>query len=106
MLTVLMAEGEIARDMAYAYVQSIHHLRDWLRNDPESGISLSVINAFVRQTKRLQMVADLCYGSKHARLTRDRWYEEGEVEITAFGASDGRSVTKWLFALKWGAPGS
>jgi hypothetical protein len=32
-----LEEGEAASDVAYTLIQSIHHLRDWLINDPGRG---------------------------------------------------------------------
>lgn len=80
-----LEEGEIARDVAYALMQAIHHLRDWLINDPESGLDKRMVDDFINGSRTLRMVADLCNGAKHAVLKNPR--HEHQVTILALSAS-------------------
>lgn len=79
-------QGEAARDVAYALMQNIHHLRDWIINDPKSGLAGGEVDDFIKSSKTLRMVGDLCNGSKHAVLKRRRWYEH-QVEILPLSVS-------------------
>jgi hypothetical protein len=80
-----LEEGEAASDVASTLIQSIHHLKDWLINDPQSGLSKPEVEAFINGSPTLRMVADLCNGSKHAVLKRRR--SDQPVEILGLSVS-------------------
>jgi hypothetical protein len=55
------------------YFQDCWHLKDWIKNDPSSGVG-AAIEAEVLAHKALRVVADLANGAKH--LAR-RKHQEG-----------------------------
>jgi hypothetical protein len=61
-----------ALDTALSFFESVHHLKDWLVNDPLSGISEATVESLIRQNPVLRICADLANGSKHLVLTRSR----------------------------------
>jgi hypothetical protein len=62
-----------ALDATLSFLEAIHHLKDWLRNDPSSGISKpDDRDALIGRSAMLQLCADLANGSKHLVLTTTR----------------------------------
>ena len=61
-----------AVDAAQSCFEAVHHLKDWLGNDPSSGATRADGDSFVNSSPVLQLCADLANGSKHLRLTRSR----------------------------------
>jgi hypothetical protein len=94
--SAFLEEGELARDMAYAVIQSIHHLRDWVINDSAAQVTRDEVESFVNSSKVLCIVADICNGSKHAVLKRPRY--DGRVDVLSFSVGDpvSGSITKYV----------
>jgi hypothetical protein len=65
-------ESDYYQDEAYAFFQNAYHLKDWLKNDPNSSAIVSDIEQVISQSRNLSLCADLCNGSKHLRLDRPR----------------------------------
>lgn len=61
-----------ALDTALSFFESVHHLKDWLANDPSSGIGEATVESLIRRNSVLRICADLANGSKHLVLTRSR----------------------------------
>jgi hypothetical protein len=61
-----------AVDATQSFFEAVHHLKDWLGNDPSSGVTKADGDSFVNASPVLQLCADLANGSKHLRLTRSR----------------------------------
>jgi hypothetical protein len=57
-----------ARDVLYACFQSIHHLRDWIKNDPGSGLTKPDLQG-LPSSDDVKIVAEIANGSKHLKLT-------------------------------------
>ncbi|QOD05658.1 hypothetical protein [Pseudarthrobacter sp. BIM B-2242] len=64
--------SEEALDAVCLFFQAAHHLKDWLGNDPESGVTKSDVDDLIDGSPMLQLCADLANGSKHLALTRTR----------------------------------
>lgn len=60
---------EGALDTALSFFEAAHHLKDWLRNDPSSGITKADVDSLIRRSPMLQLCGDLANGSKHLVLT-------------------------------------
>jgi hypothetical protein len=61
-----------AVDATQSFFEAVHHLKDWLGNDPSSGVTKADGDSFVNASPVLQLCADLANGSKHFQLTRSR----------------------------------
>jgi hypothetical protein len=60
---------EGALDTSLSFFEAAHHLKDWLRNDPSSGITKADVDSLIRRSPMLQLCGDLANGSKHLVLT-------------------------------------
>jgi hypothetical protein len=63
-------DGHRVLDDAYAFFQNCHHLKDWLKNDPESGLTGQEVEAVVSGSPDLKLCADVANGTKHLSLNR------------------------------------
>jgi hypothetical protein len=63
---------DAAIDAVVWFFQTVHHLKDWLGNDPASGVTKADGDLLIGGSSELQLCADLANGSKHLRLTRSR----------------------------------
>lgn len=63
---------EGALDTTLSFFEAVHHLKDWLRNDPSSGITKADGDSLINRSPMLQLCADLANGSKHLVLTTTR----------------------------------
>ena len=61
-----------AVDATQSFFEGVHHLKDWLGNDPSSGVTRAAGDALINASPVLQLCADLANGSKHFKLTRAR----------------------------------
>lgn len=63
---------DVAIDTVLSFFEAIHHLKDWLVNDPMSGITKNEAESLINRSPMLRLCADLANGSKHLSLTRSR----------------------------------
>lgn len=63
---------DAALDAVQCFFEAVHHLKDWLRNDPASGVTKPDAEAVISASTALQVCADLANGSKHLVLTSTR----------------------------------
>ena len=63
---------EGALDTTLSFFEAVHHLKDWLGNDPSSGISKGDGDSLISSSPMLKLCADLANGSKHLVLTSTR----------------------------------
>jgi hypothetical protein len=63
---------DAAIDTVLSFFEAVHHLKDWLRNDPSSGIAKAAGDSLINGSTTLQLCADLANGSKHLELTSSR----------------------------------
>jgi len=61
-----------AIDVVLSFFEAVHHLKDWLENDPVSGITKADGDSLINKSMMLRLSADLANGSKHLRLTSSR----------------------------------
>jgi hypothetical protein len=70
---------DAAIDTVQSFFEAVHHLKDWLRNDPSSGISKAAGDELINESLVLRLCADLANGSKHLMLTTSR---SGDLSTT------------------------
>lgn len=63
---------DVAIDTVLSFFEAIHHLKDWIGNDPRSGITSADGDSLINRSLMLRLCADLANGSKHLSLTRSR----------------------------------
>jgi hypothetical protein len=63
---------DAALDTALSFFEAVHHLKDWLGNDPSSGLTKGDGDSLINRRPMLQLCADLANGSKHLVLTSTR----------------------------------
>jgi hypothetical protein len=63
---------DAAIDTVQSFFEAVHHLKDWLGNDPSSGITKAAGDKLISGSPVLQLCADLANGSKHLKLTSSR----------------------------------
>jgi hypothetical protein len=63
---------DAAIDAVQSFFEAVHHLKDWLRNDPSSGITKDDVDKLIDESLVLRLCADLANGSKHLALTSSR----------------------------------
>ena len=56
------------QDEVYAFFISCYHLKDWIINDGNSGISKNSVERFVHNDTYLKICGDICNGVKHLKL--------------------------------------
>jgi hypothetical protein len=61
-----------ALDDVQSLFEAVHHLKDWIRNDPSSGVTKIDVHQLINTSPDLQLCADLANGSKHLVLTSPR----------------------------------
>jgi hypothetical protein len=61
-----------AVDAVLSFFEAVHHLKDWLGNDPVSGITKAEGDSLINRSAMLRLCADLANGSKHLSLTSSR----------------------------------
>jgi len=71
-------------DDLYSYFVNCYHLKDWIKNDPSTGLSHREVENFVNSKLSLQICADLANRTKHLVLAE---HIRKDAEIT------NRSVT-------------
>jgi hypothetical protein len=55
-------------DDMYALFINCYHLKDWVANDSESGITKEEVEKFMRESENMRICGDLCIGSKHLEI--------------------------------------
>ena len=63
---------DVAIDAVLSFFEAVHHLKDWLGNDPVSGITRVEGDSLINSSPMLRLCADLANGSKHLSLTGPR----------------------------------
>jgi hypothetical protein len=64
--------SDFSDDEMWAFFINCYHMKDWLTNDPASGLTSRAVEDFVAKPPNLSLCGDLANGSKHAVLTRAR----------------------------------
>jgi hypothetical protein len=63
---------DVAIDTVLSFFEAVHHLKDWLGNDPISGITKVEGDSLISRSPMLRLCADIANGSKHLSLTSSR----------------------------------
>lgn len=63
---------DVAIDAVLSFFEAVHHLKDWLGNDPVSGITKAEGDWLINRSLTMRLCADLANGSKHLSLTSSR----------------------------------
>ncbi|WP_405717273.1 hypothetical protein OG607_00500 [Streptomyces sp. NBC_01537] len=63
---------DVAVDRVLSFFETVHHLKDWLGNDPASQVTKPHGDKLINDHLVLQLSADLANGSKHLKLTSTR----------------------------------
>jgi hypothetical protein len=63
---------DAAIDTVQSFFEAVHHLKDWLGNDPSSGVTKADGDSLINGSTALQLCADLANGSKHLALRSSR----------------------------------
>jgi hypothetical protein len=61
---------DAAVDTVQSFFEAVHHPKDWLGNDPSSGVTQAAGDSLINAKPVLQLCADLANGSKHLALTK------------------------------------
>ena len=56
-------------DDVLSFFMDCWHLKDWLRNDPASGLTKDELDEMTLGSNNLRLCADLANGTKHLKLT-------------------------------------
>ena len=76
----LESEAEIdpvqLRDIFISYFQSCHHFKDYLKNDPNTGITESDLQSFIQKNPTMSLCGDICNATKHLKLDSSGWSGE------------------------------
>lgn len=59
-------------DDVMAFFQNCYHLKDWVKNDNNSGISSAEVENFVNSSEFLKICGDLCNGFKHLKISNPK----------------------------------
>lgn len=70
---------DVAIDKVLSFFETVHALRDWLWNDPASGVTKDDVHTLIGGSPLLQVCADVANGSKHFELTTS---QTGDLSTT------------------------
>lgn len=82
-----------------------YHIRDWIEELNRLGITREEVNDFIAKHQELRICAELCDGTKHCRLDRNRkrWTSrQPHVATTQFvsgGTNDNLTTTSGRFQI-------
>jgi hypothetical protein len=79
------------------FLQDSWHLKDWIKNDPQSGVGASIEDE-VKAYPALMVVADLANACKHRKRDKDRAdaYVTGNDVTVYFGQERGIDVVHYV----------
>lgn len=96
--------SEYYQDEIYAFFINCYHLKDWIKNDPASGINKDEIENFINKSENLSICADLCNGSKHLVIDNPRRDAQTKVDGRSFslglGGGSPRISVRYKVGLK------
>jgi hypothetical protein len=87
-------------DEVYAFIQSVYHMKDWIKNDPALPNKITgAVEKYINKTRCLGISADICNASKHATLTTSRSNESPDVKTRSFGLGLMEGLTPAIYVL-------
>lgn len=63
---------DVAIDRVLSFFEAVHHLKDWLGNDPAVEVQKCDGDELIEASRALRICADLANGSKHLKLNTAR----------------------------------
>jgi hypothetical protein len=57
-----------ALDKVLSFFEAVHHLKDWLGNDPAVSVTSGDANTLISSSAKLKICADLAIGAKHLEV--------------------------------------
>ncbi|MGB8941121.1 MAG: hypothetical protein WCD21_12940 [Streptomyces sp.] len=72
---------DVALDMVQSFFEAVHHLRDWIINDPACVVIEDDVEELFKDNLVLRLCGDLANGSKHLKLTRRAWTGDKSTTI-------------------------
>lgn len=99
--------SESYQDEVYTFFQNCHHLKDWIKNDDAvSTHTKEKVEDFIGQEDCLKLCADICNGTKHLKLNRERSRKSPEFGsrryVLALGGKEPVIQVKWSITTKTG----
>jgi hypothetical protein len=73
------------QDEVYSFFQNCYHLKDWLLNDPTTGVVRGDVEAYISASQDLSICADICNGSKHLDLSKGNFRPRSGVDTKIQG---------------------
>ncbi|MFE7898339.1 hypothetical protein ACFU3E_12640 [Streptomyces sp. NPDC057424] len=73
---------DAAIDAVLSFFEAVHHLKDWLTNDQESGVQTTDVHGLINGSPTLKLCADLANGAKHFKLDPNRRARTGDHSTT------------------------
>jgi hypothetical protein len=101
-----------AIDDLQSFFEVVHHLRDWLGNDPSSGATFPDATVVLEGSDVLRICGDLANGSKHFKLDPKRrpWTDDPSTTIARNDVAvtpprpQGRGRGGWTRRSRWCRP--
>ena len=81
------------QDEVYAFFLNCYHLKDWIKNDPFSGVLSQTVEDYVTKSEALSLCADICNGLKHLTVTRPRSKKDPQFGKSLFKLGVGQEPT-------------
>jgi hypothetical protein len=77
---------ESYEDDVLAFFMNCYHFKDWLKNDPATGVKSPEVEAFVNRSPNLTLCGGLATGSKHLSISDPRFDPDTKISkrITSF----------------------
>jgi len=63
--------SEEFEDDVYAFFLNCYHLKDWLMNDPGTGVKREVVDQWIDASEDLSVCEDICNSYKHLKKSRN-----------------------------------
>ncbi|MBT2509418.1 hypothetical protein J7I98_26765 [Streptomyces sp. ISL-98] len=85
---------DAAIDAVLPFFETVHHLKDWLTNDPASGVTTAEVHTLIDGSPALQLCADLANGSKHFKLDPQHRTQTGTTPRQSRGTTSSYSSAR------------
>lgn len=87
-------DSDYYEDMMRAFFENCYYLKDWIKNDRQSGIPPQDVEDFINNTPYMSLCADIANSHKHLRLIpwRERSQEDPTYGPRRFDLGLGRGV--------------
>ena len=88
-------------DNVYAFFQNCYHLKDWIKNDDTIKLpkGFDIDRDFINKNPAMGLLADICNGTKHLKLAKERSNESPEFYSKNYSLTLGGQ--KAVVKVKW-----